>query len=464
MAERTFLQALAAAVTPRGKAYQVPSAPGGWFPLIREPFAGAWQRNISVDPMVAERFYVNEGCKTLIARDIAKLGVRLIGRDRNGIWTETTNPAFSPVLRRPNDFQTRNQFWESWLLSKLSRGNTYVLKRRDARSVVVALYVLDPRRVTPLVATDGSVFYQLATDELAGLPAQVTVPATEIIHDRFNCLFHPLVGVPPIYSSALAAMQGINIQTQSNRLFANAAQPAGILTAPGTIEQPTADRIKSDWKKNYGGENYGSVAVMGDGLKFEKMSLTAVEGQMLEQLKWAGEAICTSYHVPPFMVGIGPEPSTGSAQERTLRYYTQCLQSHIEDAEACLDDGLGLGDRADLGVEFVIENLLRMDTASQAEATVKLVRGGVKTPNDGRRDFGLPPLEGGDTVYLQQQDIPMSVAASVTEHPSAAKARAAAAAPPATPPTEPPPAEDQKAVAARLAHELRKSLRISAAA
>jgi phage portal protein BeeE len=48
-----------------------------------------------------------------------------------GIWTETDSPAFSPVLRKPNRYQNRIQFWESWILSKLTRGNAYVLKERD---------------------------------------------------------------------------------------------------------------------------------------------------------------------------------------------------------------------------------------------------------------------------------------------------------------------------------------------
>ena len=93
-------------------------------------------------------------------RDIAKLRIKLAEKDANDIWSETTNPAYSPVLRRPNDYQTRNQFWESWVLSKLSRGNTYVLKVRDNRNVVTALHILDPTRVQPLVSDDGTVFYR----------------------------------------------------------------------------------------------------------------------------------------------------------------------------------------------------------------------------------------------------------------------------------------------------------------
>jgi phage portal protein BeeE len=116
------------------------------------------------------------------------------------------------------------------------------------------------------------------------------------------------------------------------------------------------------------------------------------------------EMVCATYHVPAFMIGAGPEPATGSAQERTLRYYTQCLQSLIEDFEACLDEGLGLTDRPDLGVEFDLDNLLRMDTAAQADATVKLVGGSILTPDEGRKRFNKKPLPGGATVYMQQQN------------------------------------------------------------
>lgn len=409
MAERSFLQSVAAALAPRAKSLSMPSSSGGWQPIIREAFAGAWQRNIEVNAVTAASYYANFASVTLIARDIAKLAVRLIQRTADDIWVETTNPAFSPVLRKPNHFQTRNQFWESWFLSKLSRGNTYALKERDERRVVVGLYVLDPGKVQPLIASDGSVFYQLSTDELSGLPAQVIVPATEIIHDRFNCLFHPLVGVPPIYAAALAATQGLNIQMQSARLFRNNANPGGILSAPGNIEDKDVDRLKTSWEQKFGGENYGRVAVLGSGLKFEQMSVNARDAQLIEQLKWSSEMVASVYHLPAFMIGAGPEPAAGSAQERTLRYYTQALQSLIEEAESCLDEGLGLNDKPDLGVEFDTENLLRMDTAMQMDVLEK--GRNYLSPNEGRRKLGLPKKPGGDSVYRQQQDFSLEALA-----------------------------------------------------
>src|SRR5262249_14260188 len=141
---------------------------------------------------------------------------RLVEKDDNGIWNEVTAAAFSPVLRKPNRLQNRIKFFEQWIVSKLLHGNTYVLKQRDNRNIVVALYILDPTRTRPLVAPDGGVYYQVGHDNLAGLydpdATTTTIPASEIIHDVMVPLYHPLCGVSPLTASGIAAVQGLAIQ------------------------------------------------------------------------------------------------------------------------------------------------------------------------------------------------------------------------------------------------------------
>jgi HK97 family phage portal protein len=247
-------------------------------------------------------------------------------------------------LRRPNNYQTTKQFIEAWVISKLQNGNTYILKQRDNRNVVVAMHVLDPKLVTVLVADNGDVFYQLSNDRLAGLEkGSVTVPAPEIIHDRFNCLFHPLIGISPIFAAGLAATQGLAIQSDSTKFFENGARPGGILQAPGAISDETAGRLKAYWDENYSGSNAGKVAVLGDGLTYLALKSKSTDAQMIEQLKWSAEIVCGVYHVPPFMIGVGAEPTYDNVQTVTLRYYSQCLQVLIVDIVTLLDEGLGMG-------------------------------------------------------------------------------------------------------------------------
>src|SRR4051794_2278024 len=107
----------------------VPSAgSGGWWPVVREGFSGAWQRNITVERGEITAHHAVFAAVSLVASDISKLRVRVVRQDEDsGVWAEVASPAYSPVLRKPNAFQTRIQLFEAWMLSKLLRGNAYVL-------------------------------------------------------------------------------------------------------------------------------------------------------------------------------------------------------------------------------------------------------------------------------------------------------------------------------------------------
>lgn len=379
------------------------SGRGGWL-TIHEAAPGDWQRNIEVDYDSVRAFHAVYACMTLIASDVAKLRVKLVQQDDSGVWSEVENSAYSPVLRKPNGFQNRIQFWENYILSKLSTGNTYVLKRRDSRNVVTALYVLDPRRVTPLVTDDGDVYYQLAADNLPGIAADLIVPSREIIHDRMNTIYHPLVGTSPIVAAGIAAMQGLNIQGNFTRFFGNGARPGGVLTAPGNISDETARRLKEHWERNYSGENAGRIAVLGDGLSYTPMMMNATDAQVIEQLQWSAEVVASTFHVPPYKIGVGGQPNYNNVQNLNLEYYTQCLQILLESAELCMDEGLGLdaytGNR--MGTEFDQDGLLRMDTKTQVDVLASAKD--FMTLNERRKRFDLERKPYGDTIYMQMQD------------------------------------------------------------
>jgi len=381
---------------------------GGWWPLVKEPFTGAWQQNQECSQDTALSYFAVFACTTLIASDIAKLRLRLVSQDAEGIWHETESAAFSPVLRRPNRYQNIIKFVEQWIVSKLVHGNAYVLKQRDGSGIVRALYVLDPTRVTPLVSTDGAVYYQLDRDDLAGLTddqlegGRVVVPASEMIHDLMVALFHPLIGVSPIYACGLSALQGLQIVNTSTKFFGNGSNPGGVLTAPGAISDETAARLKEYWNTNFSGSNVGKVAVLGDGLKYEPMAVTAHDAQLIDQLKWTADTVCSAYHVPAYMIGVGPPPPYANIEPLLQQYYSQCLQSLLTSFELCLDEGLELP--KPYGTEFDIDDLIWMDTATRTKAAGDAIGAGALSPDEARKKYyGVGRVPGGDSPYLQQQ-------------------------------------------------------------
>ncbi|MDP3761524.1 MAG: phage portal protein [Ramlibacter sp.] len=384
---------------------------GGMLGWLREPYAGAWQRGAEIEPMGALTAYgAVYACVSRIANDIGKLQPRLMVRaDR--LWVEAPDEAPHNIpLRRPNHFQNRIQFFTYWLICKLIHGNTYAFKERDDHKRVRRMYLLDPRRVVPLVTPTGDVYYNIGGDDLAGVPSGgLTVPASEIIHDRMNCLWHPLVGISPIYACGISATQGLRIQRNSNAFFANMSRPSGMLTAPATIDEPTAERLKATFEQNFGHENIGRLFVAGDGLKYEAMTIAADEAQLIEQLEWTVKDVARAFSMPLYKIGAGDAPAADSADILNQQYYDDCLQPHIEALELCLDEGLQVPDGS--GVEFDLRGLLRMDQMAQIEKLAKAVGGGIMAPNEARAELNLPALDGGGTVYLQQQNFSLAALA-----------------------------------------------------
>lgn len=410
MSELTIFGALRNAAL-RQKALSPVPQRGGWW-RIMEPFTGAWQRNQEEDHGTVLTYPTLYACIMRIAKDIGKLPFLLKEKQASGIWKEVENPAYSPVLRKPNHYQTAQQFRESWQVAKMVQGNSYQLKKRDNRGVVTALYPLDPFHVKPLVSESGAVYYELQTNNLSLIPESgdpLVVPARDIIHDREICLFHPLIGVPPLAAANWAVVKNLRILRSAAEFFGNNAQPSGILTAPGQIGDDTAKRLADYWNANFTGQNAGRVAVVGDDLKFTQLSQKSVDSQMVEQLRYSDEQIAQPFGIPPFKLGIGSLPAGLKADDINILYHSDALSDRIEAMENLLDEALGIS--RPLGVELELAPLWRMDEGKMAEVESKLVGGKIKRPDEARLRFDLEPTAGGDTLWGQHQDYPLGVLA-----------------------------------------------------
>lgn len=380
--------------------------------LVREPYAGAWQRNDEIVLRDPSSFSAVYACVNRIAEDVSKLRIGLVKEDENGIWVKHKSSAYDPVLRRCNAYQNSQQFFQSWIYSLLLEGNTYVLKERDKRGVVIALHVLDPRRVRPVVASDGDHAYEAdGGQELAGLTDQETVliPKTEMIHDRISAFVHPLVGISPLIAAADSIAVAQEIQRSTLTLHKNSARVSGVLTAPGSISDETAEQLRLHWKDNFTGANAGKVAVLADGLSYKSFDIVdSASGELVDHLKLSAEVVCSVFAVPVHLVQMGDGASVKYDNISVLNqmYYNFTLMPRLEAIESLLNEGLGLA--LDTSTEFDTGALLRLDVASMIEAQAAGLNAGLFTTNEGRKALNLGPVPYGDEIYQQRQYAPLS--------------------------------------------------------
>ncbi|EBN8634934.1 phage portal protein, partial [Salmonella enterica] len=209
--------------------------------------------------------------------------------------------------------------------------------------------------------------------------------------------------------AGMAAMQGHHIQESSAYFFRNGGKPSGVIEVPGSITEENARKIKENWDTGYTGENAGKTAILSNGAKYVPRTVSAADAQTVEQLRMTAQIVCSVFHVPAYKVGIGELPTHDNIEAQDQQYYSQCLQSLIESIELLLDEAFEL--EGDTGTEFDVNALLRMDSERRIKSLGEGVKNTILTPNEARKSENLPPLAGGDSLYLQQQNFSLEALA-----------------------------------------------------
>ncbi|EPZ3910380.1 phage portal protein, partial [Escherichia coli] len=184
------------------------------------------------------------------------------------------------------------------------------------------------------------------------------------------------------------------------------------------------------WDSGYTGENAGKTAILSNGAKYNPTTFSPVDAQTVEQLKMTAEIVCSVFRVPAYKIGVGQPPSSDNVEALEQQYYSQCLQTLIESIELLLDEALETGENE--STEFDVTTLLRMDSERRMKTLGDAVKNTLLTPNEARKRENLPPLAGGDALYLQQQNYSLEALSrrDAREDPFASTGKTALAQPP----------------------------------
>lgn len=235
-----------------------------------------------------------------ISSDIARLPFRHF-QIKGTQTVEVENSAALRVLEKPNGYQCRFDMIKQLVASQLYRGNGYLYGIRNRRYEIDELHVLWPDTVWPQ-RSGAEVFYSVGIDHLAGIDVQRTLTTRECMHHRMLVLADPLIGISPLIAAALSTSAGTAILMQSERFFNKMSRPSGVLQTAGRIDRDKAQEIKDRWKAVYeGAPGAGEVAVLEQGLEWKPLTLTAVDSQLIEQLRYTVEDVARVYRLPVFI-------------------------------------------------------------------------------------------------------------------------------------------------------------------
>lgn len=326
-------------------------------------------------------------------------GLRDLARDSN-LW--------ALLHDSPNARMTPVEFWTAMLLNLLLRGNAYARIERSANGEAYALWPMSADQVEQQVLADGSVIY------LYRIGNDVAVLASDnVLH--LKGMGNGTIGLSRLDYMRASVDEAANAQTAANRVFANGGKPTGVLMIDQVLTPEQRAHVKANFEE-IATASTSRLFVLEANMKYQQVSLSPNDMQLLTTRQFGVEEICRWFGVPPVMVGHANVTAWGTGIEQIIDgFFKVTVRPALVNIEQALKKRvLTSGQRARFTVEWNFDGLLRSNIKDRFTVYAQAVQNGLKTRNECRQLENDPPIVGGDELTAQSNLLPLDKLGTVT--------------------------------------------------
>lgn len=347
-------------------------------------------------------------CVDRRATTIAGMPLVVYEQDASGNRVVARNASLYQLLHAsPNPRMTPFEFWRAMMLNYDLRGNAYARIDRNALGSAVALWPMPADQVVPFVLPDGSMVFKYYID------GNIAVLAEESVLHLKN-LGNGTVGLSKLEYMRGTTTELAKAQQNATRVFGDGGKPTGVLMVDHKLTPEQREGIRAE----FGGLVTGStsrLAVLEANMKYEQVSISPEDQQLLETRKFGIEEICRWFDVPPVLVHNTNVTAWGSGIEQIIdgfyKFSVRPVAISVEQAvRRCV---MTPKDRARLVVEFNMDALLRGSIKDRFTVYAQGVQNGITTRNEVRARENLPPVSGGDVLTAQTNLVPIDMLGKV---------------------------------------------------
>ena len=334
-------------------------------------------------------------CVQAISQDIAKVPAQLKRRLPSGDTEVVLDAPLARLLRKPNTWQTWNEYVQFQLVNRLLSGNSYAVIQRDGSNRLTGIVPVAANDVTIYEAA-GQIYYDVHPSNtfVAGMIGGGRRFDRGEIHHVRGMSLNGIHGLSPVAYFRETIGLSLAQERHGAALFGNSAMPSGVLETDDALSEEAASRLKRSWNDAQSGvDNAGKTAVLESGVKWKPLAMSNEDAQYLESRRFSVSEIARIYRVPPHKVGDLERATFSNIEEQSLEYVTDCLMPHFEAIEAAM--GRDLVSQPDQFIEFDVSRLLRGDIKSRIEAMGALWDRGVVNADEIRMKEGMNPMPDG---------------------------------------------------------------------
>lgn len=340
----------------------------------------------------------------LIADQVSTLPVDTFIR-RNGARVPYRPKPMWVDQPEPDRSVQRSDHYQALMVSLLVAGESFTRILRNEQGDVVALTVLDPRRVR--IERDPMGLVTFIVDNTRRLSEDEVIHITELRRPG------SLHGVSRI--DELKETLGLTraLELWSAQFFGSGSTTSGVIEVPGEVTQQQAKELQNAWEEGHKGfRKAHRPGILSGGATFKDTSIDPEKSQLLQAREFAVEEVARAFRIPVFLLG-STKPgavSYASAEEnnRVFGQYTLRPYIHkIEEAYSRLLPG-------DVFLRMNMDALLRANLSERFAAYSQGVQAGFLSINDIHRIEDMSPVDGGDVYRVPLANVNLD-AANITE-------------------------------------------------
>jgi HK97 family phage portal protein len=339
-------------------------------------------------------------CVSLIASCVRAMPLRIRQDLGDGVLRDDRESRMWSLLsERPNEEMHAGTLWEWVTKCLLLRGNAFLYLQRDRAGRVTELWPLHPRRVYVRrdLITRRKVFEVMAPDNLERVEFFGT--SQDILQiPGFD--YNGLVGQSVIWHQRETVGRALREDRFASETLRNNARPAGVISVKGKLDPDRAKALGERWNAAHGGSKVGGTAVLEEDTKWEAVTMSAADLELVEQRGMSREDLALAFQIPGDFVYSGSKTnnlhysSDASRDLRLVKYGVLPWGGRIQDALEICDllpwrYGMSTGRRVP---RFDPNGLLLADIKTRFEAHKMGIEGHFLAPDEAREEESLPPL------------------------------------------------------------------------
>lgn len=337
-------------------------------------------------------------CVRVLAETIASLPLNVYMDDgKGGSVIAGDHPLQHLLHDSPNDEMTSFAWREQMMTQILLRGNSYSQIVRSGKKEILSIYPLMSADMDVDRDSSGQLIYTYTLSN----GSRIALDRQEILHIP-GLGFDGIMGYSPV--ALMRTTMGLTMAAEEygSKVFANSATPSGVITHP--LHLKDVEKLKKTWNAAYGGSaNAGKVAVLEEGMKFERIAMPNSEAQFIETRKFQVNEICRIYRVPPHMIGDLEHATFSNIEHEAINFAVHTIRPWLVRIEQTINKELfPADDNGKYFAKFNMDGLMRGDYKSRMEGYAIARQNGWMCADDIRAMENMNPIgeENGGNLYL----------------------------------------------------------------